>query len=67
MRHYWTDTTLLTLYSNETTNDTSVQLWYNFCADDKGAGLKFFTALTGGYLSGLNTHFTNTSFPVVSA
>merc|ERR1712093_177356 len=55
------DTTDLTLYSNSTTNDTSVQFYVNFCVSDQQAGLALYSELATAYLTGLNSLFMNST------
>jgi len=52
-------TSALTLYSNSTTNETTVQLFVNFCVSDQPAGLELYGQLVSGYLVGLNSVFLN--------
>merc|ERR1712093_744015 len=51
----------LTLYSNSTTNDTSVQFYVNFCVSDQQAGLALYSELATAYLTGLNSLFMNST------
>merc|ERR1712230_323937 len=51
----------LTLYSNSTTNDTSVQFYVNFCVSDQQAGLALYSELATDYLTGLNSLFMNST------
>ena len=52
-------TNVLTLYSNSTDNETTVQLFSNLCVTDQAAGLELFTQIVTVYLQGLQTLFMN--------
>lgn len=54
-------TSALTLYSNMTTNETTVQLFVNFCVNDQPAGLELYANIVSGYLVGLNSVFLNST------
>ena len=51
----------LTLFTNSTSNDTSVQLFVNFCVNDQPAGLDLYAELVTAYLTGLNDLFTGSN------
>lgn len=51
----------LTLYTNSTSNDTSVQLFVNFCVNDQPAGLDLYAELVTAYLTGLNDLFSGSN------
>lgn len=48
----------LTLYTNTTSNETSVQLFVNFCVNDQPSGLELYAELVTAYLTGLNDLFS---------
>lgn len=50
-----------TLYTNTTSNETSVQLYVNFCVNDQPAGLELYAELVTAYLTGLNELFSGES------